>query len=408
MVSVVLFIAAMLLFMGLFNQTIQTATVYQQHSALATKTSDLLDNMLLSSGTPVDWGKRRINSTSPTGFGLHDEALAQYQLSPFSLMRLESSAGKPVNYEVGGQTTTYNNVTMNSGEYLLVPHSEVLNYSYASKLLGTNGSYGFSLTLAPTVHVSISIVESLPTLTFSVNVTGTGLPLANSRVIYYLITVSGRDAPNSPVYNIYSGASSTDAGGMVTVSRDDVDVTQKSYALIVSASVSGLSGVGYYSNSLHNSSYVVPLVSNFETGTVNLAHSYGILDDAGQNVTGSESLYYNVTFLPVSDMTRMSLNNGTGGSWVCGNLDASHRVDSVNLDTRNLGVLVVAYSTGASTSGVVVMPWGFSPLGFSVTFGGQPGQQEWVSTDLRQVLVNNIPYQAKLMFWSNEGHKVIT
>ena len=142
-----------------------------------------------------------------------------------------------------------------------------------------------------------------------------GSPLANAEVNYYLITVSGRDAPNSPVYRIVTGTSSTDAAGTATVNTD-VDVTQKSYALIVSASLSGLSGVGYYSNSLYNSSYVVPLVSNFENGRISLAHSYGIVDDYGHNVTGSGVLYYNATFLPVSDLTRMSLNNGTGGSWV--------------------------------------------------------------------------------------------
>jgi hypothetical protein len=408
MVSVVMFIAAILLFMGLFTQTIQTATLYQQHNALATQTSDLLDNMLLSSGAPSGWVERSFTSNPPSGFGLRDEALSQYQLDPFSLMRLESSAGKPVNYSLGGPIVTYNNVTMSLGEYLLAPQREVLNYSYASKLLGVNGSYGFSLTLAPTVTVGISAVESQPTLTFHLDVNGTGGPFANALVVWYLVTVSGQDAPNNPVYSMDKGASSTDAAGKAVVSTG-VDVTQKSYALIVSASLSGLSGVGYYSNSLYNSSYVVPLVSNFETGTVNLAHSYGILDDAGDNVGDSGTLYYNATFLPMSDMTKMSLNNGTSGSWVCGSLDAASRpMDSLVLDTRNLGVLVVAYSTGAIASGVVVMPWGFSSLGFSVTFGGQPGEHDWVSTDLRQVLVNNVPYQAKLLLWSNAGHQVIT
>jgi hypothetical protein len=44
-------------------------------------------------------------------------------------------------------------------------------------------------------------------------------------------------------------------------------------------------------------------------------------------------------------------------------------------------------------------------------FGTNPAylqSSEWVSTDVRQVLVNNIPYQAKLSLWSNAGHQVIT
>lgn len=48
MVSVTVFIAAILLFISLFNQTVQTAILYQRHRQLATKCSDLLDNMLLN------------------------------------------------------------------------------------------------------------------------------------------------------------------------------------------------------------------------------------------------------------------------------------------------------------------------------------------------------------------------
>ena len=48
MVAVTVFLAATLLFIGLFNQTIQTAVIYQRHRATATKASDLLDNMLSS------------------------------------------------------------------------------------------------------------------------------------------------------------------------------------------------------------------------------------------------------------------------------------------------------------------------------------------------------------------------
>ena len=48
MIAITVFLAATLLFIGLFNQTIQTAVIYQRHRATATKASDLLDNMLLS------------------------------------------------------------------------------------------------------------------------------------------------------------------------------------------------------------------------------------------------------------------------------------------------------------------------------------------------------------------------
>jgi hypothetical protein len=48
MVSLIVFIGALLIFIGLFSQSIQTANVYERHRALSTKTSDLLDTMLLN------------------------------------------------------------------------------------------------------------------------------------------------------------------------------------------------------------------------------------------------------------------------------------------------------------------------------------------------------------------------
>ena len=56
-VSLIVFIAAIMVFFGLFSQTDQTAITYERHQALSTKTSDLLDTMLLNPGIPNDWGK---------------------------------------------------------------------------------------------------------------------------------------------------------------------------------------------------------------------------------------------------------------------------------------------------------------------------------------------------------------
>lgn len=84
LVSLIVLLGAILLFIGLFNQTLQTAVSYQRHRNLATKCSDLLDNMLLNPGSPLDsnsttfWG--RTNST-PTSFGLQDPEFTQYELA---------------------------------------------------------------------------------------------------------------------------------------------------------------------------------------------------------------------------------------------------------------------------------------------------------------------------------------
>ena len=135
MIAVTVFLAATLLFIGLFNQTIQTAVIYQRHRATATKASDLLDGMLLSPGIPVNWGQTNID---PTGFGLQDPEFTQYKISPYSLMRLRSSIGEPVYYNATGQY--YSNVTMGDRNFMLVPYNLALDYSTATRLLGINNS----------------------------------------------------------------------------------------------------------------------------------------------------------------------------------------------------------------------------------------------------------------------------
>ena len=73
---------------------------------------------------------------------------------------------------------------------------------------------------------------------------------------------------------------------------------------------------------------------------------------------------------------------------------------SISMGSYTPGILVIAYDN-AGNNGVVMMPWGFSSLGFSMTFGGTPINQAWVATDLRQVQINGISYQAKLSLWSH-------
>jgi hypothetical protein len=53
------------------------------------------------------------------------------------------------------------------------------------------------------------------------------------------------------------------------------------------------------------------------------------------------------------------------------------------------------------------MPWGLSSMAFPIVFGGDPSGVEWVATDIRQVIVNNVAYQAILALWSLEGYSVV-
>jgi len=399
LVSVTVFIGALLLFISLFNQTLQTAISYQQHRKLAAKCSDLLDSMLLTPGIPSDWGK---SNCTPTGFGLQDPEFTQYRISPFSLMRLNYSAGKPVYYSKTGQW--YSNITMGFGKYLLVPYNEVINYSLVAKLLGINNTYGFSLTIKPIVTVSISEVRANP-LELEVNVLGIGFPLANAEISYCFLTVKATGGSQSyPSYTVDYGISFADDDGSAVLDFSTFDGTRESYIIIVYAHLSGLIGVGYHEHVRYNENYVVPFISDFATGKVLLGHSWDV--HGGDNPA---EISYNATFVLLTEdfaLREMPLGEGKIGKLNYGQ-DPEHAYKLITIPTYNPGILVVTYRKSAQESGVVLMPWGISSMAFPVVFGDDPFSKEWVATDMRQVIVNGIAYQAMLALWSLEGYQVI-
>lgn len=399
LVSVTVFLGAILLFIGLFNQTIQTAILYQRHRHLATKCSDLLDNMMLNPGYPINWGK---SNCTPTSFGLQDPEFTQYRLSPFSLMRLRSSLGDPVYYPK--TDTYYSNITIGFGNFLLVPYTEVINYSTASKLLGINGTYGFQLTITPIITVSISEVQSNP-LKLAVYVTGAGFPLPNAVVSYCFLTVEPTGGQGSyPAYNIDYGTAYTDHKGSVLLNFSSVDGTSESYVLIVYAHLSGLIGVGYHEHVTEDENYIVPFISDFEKREVIIAHSYDV--HGGDNPA---QIAYNATFVLLTEdftLREMPMENSTGKVGKI-NYGEGKPYKIVTIPTYNPGILVITYRKSAVECGVVLMPWGISSMAFPVTFGGDPIKREWVATDIRQVIVNGIAYQAKLALWSLKGYGVI-
>jgi hypothetical protein len=398
LVSLIVMLGAILLFISLFNQTIQTAIMYQRHRYLATECSDLLDNMLLNPGSPLDseyttfWG--RSNST-PTSFGLQDPEFTQYELSPFSLMRLNYSLGKPIPYSKTGMSYSNNTV---GGASLLVPFNELVNYSTVAGLLGINGTYGLSLTITPIVTVNISLVQPNP-LILAVTVTGNGYPLANATVSYCLVNVTGQT--QIPSYTINSGTNTTNSQGQAFLPLG-FDGTQASYAMIVSARLSGLVGAGHYIHSLYGSDYVVPFIADFNNGSVLLAHSGDVYGGTNQTTIG-----YNATFvLLTQDFTlgEMPLGN------VAGNITSGsgQPYSNVTIPANNTGipgVLAITYEENQTNSGIVLMPWGVSSMSFPVVFGGNPLTNEWVATDTRQVVIGGVSYQAKLALWSLQGYQ---
>lgn len=395
-VALIILLAAMLLFIGLFNQTLQTAILYQSHRYLATECSDLLDSMLLNPGSPLIsanatfWG---LSNSTPTTFGLQDPEFTEYELSPFSLMRLDYSPGSPLYYDE--TEMYYSNPTVGFGQSLLVPFNEVVNYSTAAELLGTNGTYGFCLTVTPIITVNISPAQANP-LNLIVTVAGNGYPIANANVSYCLINVTGQT--QYPSYSITSGSGLTNSQGQAFLSFPGLNGAQTSYAIIAYASSSGLVGTGDYENPLYNKNYPVPLIADFSSGSLLLANSADVYGGNNQTIA------YNATFVILAQdfiLHQMPLSNVTGNI-------ITGAFSNIVIPTSNPGILAVTYEKDQNDSGIVLMPWGVSPLSFPVVFGPQPLSKEWVATDTRLVTVSGVSYQAKLALWSLQGYQVVS
>lgn len=335
----------------------------------------------------------------PTGFGLQDPEFTEYRLSAFSLMRLNSASGLPVYYPTTGKY--YSNVTTGFGKFMLTPLNEDLNYSLVQQLLAINKTYGFQLSITPVITVSIADTPQRNPLTLAINVTGMGFPLANANVSYCLITVS--QSGLYPAYTIGYGTVPTDSKGSVSLNLG-IDGTQKSYVLIAYARLFGLTGVGYYEHVTDDSSYVIPFVSDFAQRQILIAHSRDVLD-AGDPTT----IAYNATFVLLAEdftLRDMLMQDCTG------NVDSGlGTYGTITVPTDTPGTLIITYSKNSNQSGIIMMPWGISAMAFPMTFGDNligADSKEWVATDMRQTIVGNVAYQAKLSLWSLEGYTVVS
>jgi hypothetical protein len=402
LISITIFLAAILLFINLFSQTNQTAIIYQQHRALATKCSDLIDNVLLNPGNPSIWGKE--NGT-PTGFGVQDPEFTQYQLSPFSLLRLASSTADTIVYNKTYPSVLYSQTSMGVGSCLLMPNDESVNYSTALKLLGINDTYGFQLTLTPIITISTTETQAANPLKLSLSATGTGSPLAGATVSYIFIKVNlPAEQVDYPSFTLQNGTAIGDAQGSVSLQFPQITDQNQAYALIAYAHLGGLVGVGQHERVSSTDQYLVPMISDLSQQKVLLAHSY----DLNSSNPACASLKYNATFVLLAEdftLREMPLDSpNMTGSVVSG---VNNPYINVTIPTYTPGILIVTYQESATQGGIILMPWGVSALAYPVTFGGDPLRQEWVTTDIRQVTVNHVSYQAKLALWSNEQKQVV-
>ena len=394
LVSIVVLVAAVLLFIGLFNQTLSVAVNYQHNTSTAQECSSLLDAMLLTPAGPPS------ASGTPVNFGLQDPTLTQYQLSTFELMRLDSSSETPISYQK--TSLTYSAITTSPNNYLLYPYSDMIDYATASTLLGINGTYGFQLSLTPTLSISITQTStgSNP-LSLSLNVTGTGFPLAYANVNYLLIPVYlGNTYPDFETVTNQAGTVETNSVGSASVTFANFSLNPNlTYAFVAYAYLDGITGIGYYVPTPTGNQSIVPFLNPLSTQNVTLANSADVF-----NIPPANTLNYNTTFILESQnyaiQETLLGSSNPSGSVTSG---TGYSPGTISMGSYSQGILVIAYSNSGS-SGVTLVPWGFSSLGFSMTFGGTPMNHGWVATDLRQVEINGISYQAKLSVWSEQAY----
>ncbi len=391
LVSVTALVAALLVCMAIYSQTLSDAIAYQRNHQVAVKANDIVDSICLSTGLPEGWGQT--NST-PTSFGLQSPETGGYSLSPFALQRLLASGG-PFYYDRA--ETWFSNVSLGEGGYLLVPVAECVDCATAARLLGINGSYGFQLSIAPTLTVSITEVDANP-LRLKVEVRGPGLALSDATVNYCLFRAYKGNVSEYPLIDLRSGIGQTDSKGSALLDFPGIDSDRSAYSVIVYAHLSGLDGIGYHSHEIMESAKgLIPFVVSYEEGKVWLAHSWDV-----HNFTGPQhALFYNATFLILTEnyeLRPIQIANSTG-KVVYGK---GHPYNQTQIPTSEPGILLVTYRTG-NKFGQVMMPWGIHSLGVSITFGGDPSGRDWVATELRQVTVRKISYQVRLAVWREGG-----
>jgi hypothetical protein len=162
--------------------------------------------------------------------------------------------------------------------------------------------------------------------------------------------------------------------------------------------------MGYHEHVTYDTNYIIPFIDDFAEGRILIAHSFDV-----HNIGDTAEVTYNATFVILTEdftLRQISIENSTGSLNYGQGKPYAYVTIPENIK-NNPGILVITYRKSAQETGVVLMPWGISSMAFPVVFGGDPSGQEWVATDMRQVVVNNIAYQAKLALWSLEGYGVV-
>ncbi|MDG6222071.1 MAG: hypothetical protein QCH99_02275 [Candidatus Bathyarchaeota archaeon] len=386
-IAVTVLLTAMLLAMMTFNGLFAQALEYDRNRQVANKAVDLVNTICLSPGSPATWSK---TNEPLTGFGLQDPDAGGYTLSPYAIMRLNTASDDSQLVYSEVTDTWYNNVSTNYGHGILTPIDNCVNYATAAELLGIDGAYGFGLDITPTLDVNVTQVSTDP-LKINVQVHGGGLPLSNATLTSHLFEIKQDLSIVS-----YSNVTKTNHFGSTELEFSGITDDEPVYSFVVYVSIGGITGVGYFTNNtITDNSFIVPLVTNFDTGELILAHSTVINNPGGQ-----ANVFFNASFFILnSDFNVTEYDLDFSGQLTYGN--GFHSVPT-QIPASEVGLLVVSYKAqGINQLGNIIVPWGVGALGVSASFDGEFGSEgyNFVATELRQVLINGISYQVKVSTW---------
>jgi hypothetical protein len=391
MISVTILIAALLIAMMTYSNMFASAIDFDLNHQVATKAVDIMNTICLSPGNPPDWGS---TNKSVLGFGLQDPFGGGYTLSPYSIMRLRTSNNSQLIEYDKTPGVFYNNLSASFANGIFNSIGNCVNYTEISRLLGVDGEYGFSINITPTLDVDVNPVDD-DHLVLRVDVKGSGMPLSNVNLNYYLFHVGA--GTNYPRISSYSGFEQSNNFGYAIIDFPSINNIEDAYSFVVYASFSGLKGVGYYSQDDIGDypDFLIPLIQDFDNGTIIIAHNW----DVHYFGSPEPNVFYNSTFFMLTSnlqLQQMEIDNSTGEI----NYGMGKPYHTTQLPTSVVGLLFISYRWN-NMLGCVILPWGIGALGVPVSFGSDIGSAGYtfVATELRQVTIDGISYQVKVSTW---------
>jgi hypothetical protein len=228
----------------------------------------------------------------------------------------------------------------------------------------------------------------------------------------FLVTKIDEDDDPTPHLDLLSSTTKTGVDGSALLTFPTFDATESGYSIIAQVELSGLTGIGFYSNEESDAtseSLIVPVITSYERGEIGLYHLFDVTECENP---AADALFYNMTFYIRTSEFGWRPIEVEGNS--TGKVEYGHSgEDTVRLPPSQPGILMIAWSGVMMGEGridrVMMVPWGMGALGMhnlSLTFGGNPSSRSWVATELRQVTVGQISYQVKLAAWSEKGYQV--